>query len=104
MALAGMLSFDVLPVQAAMCSHKFWRSIPGADAGDSCNEDSHYKVTGTLLICADCGEERWEDLEYEWYEGHTFISYQREYIDGWNCMVSYCEHPDCDARDVILLD
>ncbi len=96
MALMGMLSMEALPVQAAGCSHKFWNMIIDADKGYSYEVSGHYKVHGTLYVCADCGMERWEDLQYDWVEDHEWSKFTFDHFDGCfdiykrECMTSGC--------------
>lgn len=95
--LMGILSYDMIPAQAAECSHKF-RYVTFEDEKEyQYEEDGHYVIIGTSYTCADCGDKYWEDLEREWVEAHQWSSVyicieESDELDIYECL---CTTPGC---------
>ncbi len=98
LSLMGILSMDVLPVQAAWCEHKICYTAYESVKAYHYEQDGHYMEVGTVHICADCGHEEWENLTYEWYESHTWKRAGAEVLPDGALRIWYeCTNPNCDA-------
>ena len=96
MALMGMLTMDVLPVQAAICSHKFRYIIMDDFEGYHYEWDGHFEAYGTAYVCADCGDKYWEDLQYVKFEDHEWELYEVIGTSDGTLMFRYkCTNPNC---------
>ncbi len=97
MALMGVLSFSMFPVQAAWCSHEKCYAFYDVKTYYF-EEDGHYGDVGPSYICADCGYQYWDDsaLQYQWVEHHQWSAEGEIRWEGLQ-MISerHCETSGC---------